>query len=60
MKSFRDHLELSNSCSYDVDEVIGRADRSGFQNFCSPVLEYLADINWTNFYYMYIYNTNFS
>ena len=36
MKSFRDYLELSNSCSYDVDDVIGRADRFGFQNFCSP------------------------
>ena len=33
MKSFRDYLGLSNSCSYDV---IGRADRFGFQNFCSP------------------------
>ena len=38
MKSFRDYLGLSNSCSYDVDDVIGRADRFGFQNFCSPVL----------------------
>ena len=36
MKSFRDYLWLSNSCSYDVDDVIGRADRSEFQNFCSP------------------------
>ena len=36
MKSFRDYLGLSNSCSYDVDDVIGRADRFGFQNFCSP------------------------
>ena len=36
MKSFRDFLGLSNSCSYDVDDVIGRADRFGFQNFCSP------------------------
>ena len=33
MKSFRDYLWLSNSCSYDV---IGRADRFEFQNFCSP------------------------
>ena len=33
MKSFHDYLGLSNSCSYDV---IGRADRFGFQNFCSP------------------------
>ena len=37
MKSFRDYLGLSNSCSYDVDDVIDRADRFGFQNFCSPV-----------------------
>ena len=36
MKSFPDYLGLSNSCSYDVDDVIGRADRFGFQNFCSP------------------------
>ena len=36
MKSFRDYLWLSNSCSYDVDDVIGRVDRSEFQNFCSP------------------------
>ena len=36
MKSFPDYLGLSNSCSYDVDVVIGRADRFGFQNFCSP------------------------
>ena len=36
MKSFRDYLGLSNSCSYNVDDVIGRADRFGFQNFCSP------------------------
>ena len=40
MKSFRDYLGLSNSCSYDVDDVIGRADRFGFQNFCSPVSQY--------------------
>ena len=36
MKSFRDYLGFSNSCSYDVDDVISRADRFGFQNFCSP------------------------
>ena len=36
MKSFCDYLGLSNSCSYDVDDVISRADRFGFQNFCSP------------------------
>ena len=40
MKSFRDYLGLSNSCSYDVDDVIGRADRFGFQNFCSPANGY--------------------
>ena len=37
MFSFRDYLGLSDACSYDVDDVIGRADRFGFQNFCSPV-----------------------
>ena len=41
MKSFRDYLGLSNSCSYDVDDVIGRADRFGFQNFCSPARLYV-------------------
>ena len=41
MKSFRDYLGLSNSCLYDVDDVIGRVDRFGFQNFCSPDLQYL-------------------
>ena len=35
--SFRDYLGLSDSCSYDV---IGRADRFGFQNFCSPAGKY--------------------
>ena len=35
--SFCDYLGLSDACSYDVDDVIGRADRFGFQNFCSPV-----------------------
>ena len=40
MKSFRAYLGLSNSCSYDVDDVIGRADRFGFQNFCSPGSNY--------------------
>ena len=39
MKSFRDYLGLSNSCSYNVDDVIGRADRFGFRNFCSPADE---------------------
>ena len=34
--SFRDHLGLSNECSYDVNDVISWADRFGFQNFCSP------------------------
>ena len=33
---FRDYLGLSNPCSYDINDVIGRADRFGFQNFCSP------------------------
>ena len=32
--SFRDYLGLSDACS---DDVIGWADRFGFQNFCSPV-----------------------
>ena len=36
MMSFCDYLGLSNTCSYDVDDVIGRVDRFGFQNFCSP------------------------
>ena len=31
--SFRDYLGLSDACS---DDVIGRADRFGFQNFCNP------------------------
>ena len=34
--SFRDYLGLSDACSYDVDDVIGRVDRFEFQNFCSP------------------------
>ena len=34
--SFRDYLGLSDACSYDV---IDRADRFGFQNFCSPGME---------------------
>ena len=45
MKSFRDYLGLSNSCSYDVDDVIGRVDRFGFQNFCSPGLHCLTDLS---------------
>ena len=51
MKSFRDYLGLSNSCSYDVDNVIGRADRFGFQNFCSPAQisnELKFDVNFVN------------
>ena len=36
MMSFCDYLGLSNACSYDVDDVIGRLDQFGFQNFCSP------------------------
>ena len=31
--SFRDCLGLLNACSYDL---IGRVDRFGFQDFCSP------------------------
>ena len=38
MISFRDYLGLSKACSYDIDDIIGRADRFGFQNFCSPEL----------------------
>ena len=45
MKSFRDYLGLSNLCSYDVDDVIGRADRFGFQNFCSPAARSLRTFN---------------
>ena len=40
MMSFHDYLGLSNACSYDIDDVIGRVDRFGFKNFCSPVLTY--------------------
>ena len=47
MKSFRDYLGLSNSCSYDVDDVIGRADRFGFQNFCSPGIYCLSYENFS-------------
>ena len=36
MMSFCDYFGLSKACSYDVDDVIGRVDRFGFQNFCSP------------------------
>ena len=32
-ESLVDYLGLSDACSYDV---IDRADRFGFQNFCSP------------------------
>ena len=44
--SFRDYLGLSDACSYDV---IGRADRFGFQNFCSPVLRHTEgwEIPWS-------------
>ena len=38
--SFCDYLGLLDACSYDVDDVTGRVDRFGFQNFCSPGLEY--------------------
>ena len=41
VSSFRDYLGLSNACSYDVDDVIGRVDRFGFQNFCSPDVPYV-------------------
>ena len=44
--SFRDYLGLSDSCSYDVDDVIGRADRFGFQNFCSPGDKYHNLMSW--------------
>ena len=46
--SFRDFLWLSDACSYDVDDVIRRVDRFGFQNFCSPVVEWmiLSQINY--------------
>ena len=40
MKISRDYLGLSNSCSYNVDDVNGRADRFGFQNFCNPAYSY--------------------
>ena len=52
MKSFRDYLGLSNSCSYDVDDVIGRADRFGFQNFCSPGSKLIFHMS------MYLYETS--
>ena len=44
MKSFCDYLGLSNSCSYDVDDFIGRADRFGLQNFCSPEFDVLLEV----------------
>ena len=46
MMSFRDYLGLSDACSYDVDDVIGRADWFGFQNFCSHSAGLLAGICW--------------
>ena len=46
MKSFRDYLGLSNSCLYDVDDVIGRVDRFGFQNFCSPGSDVMPRSFW--------------
>ena len=49
MKSFHDYLGLSNSCSYDVNDVIGRADRFGFQNFCSPGLDQRNKTIWVAF-----------
>ena len=33
------YLGLSNARSYNVHDVIGRVDRFGFQNFCSPVAD---------------------
>ena len=45
MKSFHDYLWLSNSCSYDVNDVIGREDRFEFQNFCSPDRNYLKNFD---------------
>ena len=41
--SFRDCLGSWNSCSYDV---IGRADRFGFQNFCSPAIQIYWACAW--------------
>ena len=40
--SFGDYLGLSDACSDDVNDVIGRADRFGFQNFCSPGYKYIC------------------
>ena len=40
--SLCDYLGLTNACLYEVDDVIGLADRFGFQNFCSP-----APIFWS-------------
>ena len=42
--SFRDYLGLLDASSYDVDDVIGRADRFGFQNFCSPAMTDLVHV----------------
>ena len=44
--SFLDYLGLWNACSYDVDDVIGRADRFGFQNFCSPASDSALKAQW--------------
>ena len=54
MKSFHDYLGLSNSCSYDVDDVIGQADRFGFQNFCNPGWGY--SVSQTHFLVMVKFN----
>ena len=41
--SFRDYLGLSDACS---DDVIIRADRFGFQNFCIPELTVVVFFSW--------------
>ena len=60
MKSFCDYLGLSNSCSYDVDDVIGRVDRFGFQNFCSPGLMYHVYLNQAGVFFFLISSLFFS
>ena len=39
-------MGLSNTCSYDVDDIIGRVDRFGYQNFCSPGPQLMAHMNY--------------
>ena len=63
MKSFRDYLGLSNSCLYDVDDVISRVDRFGFQNFCSPgtnCLDSAQAVGKTICYIIHVYAVLFS